>query len=955
VIPEGDPTSIASCERLRADLIQRLPSLESLDSGAWMNLARLADASPLYERLLLQHPDWAAWLSEDRVRDEEFTTRSLREFFQECCVAPADVSTPSERLAALRKFRRRMSMRVGYREVNNLCAPSTTVLELSLLAELCIEVCLSLATARMTATWGVPWDEEAARPAKFCVMALGKLGGYELNFSSDIDLIFLYEGEGHGMKAGALSTVANPEIFARIAENAVRALQDTTSDGFLFRVDLRLRPEGEFGPIICSLSSLENYYSSSGQAWERLALIKARPVAGNKGLGEELLESVQSFRYPRHPPPFVLQEVAAMKARTELEVVGSDALQRDIKSGFGGIREIEFRVQSLQLLNAGRYPFLQTGSTIAALAQLARYELLPADEAVFLEEAYWFLRAVEHRVQMREERQTHQLPTNPDEFSAIARSLGFSDVTAFKSHLEDVRERVHEGFSKWFAGGDDFGEFNQWWLFLTTGKPDAFVSARIDGWFRSAPESASEVRLFALGNLSHPVTRELVTRFIDLAKSLDAVMPSLGRPAGTLRRLARFAETYGTRQQFFNACAMNPELFRVIAMLFDRSEFIFDVLHLHPEILEEVLRPEILRKQNDRDVLLAELAAGAGSKDFANWLWLYVKAEQIRLSIGLLLRFSDPAAVERDMTLVADTVLEHLLDKHDPEGRLAVVALGKFGGRELTQGSDLDILVLSSSKDTIGDDDALRALQKELTHRGPLGSTFELDLRLRPHGEAGPLIVTLDALEAYHRDGSAQEWELQVLTRARVVAGNEELAERFYAWRDRLLYTNPPTGEQENRLWALRMRVERERDKSDPAELALKCGPGGLIDIEFLVQLLQLRHGAAAPTLRQTNTRALLDELIACRVVDHESGARLADNHEFLRRIERNLRRDTSRPASIIDSGEKMAVLASWLGFASADEFWTDHVRRMRETRALVLQILKFSPETGGTPAFARG
>jgi glutamate-ammonia-ligase adenylyltransferase len=289
VTPEGDPTSIAISERLRVDLVQRLSSLESLDHYAWLRLARLADVSPLYERLLLQYPDWAEWLSEKHVRDEEFTARSLHDLFEKSCPAHPNASLHSEHHAALRRFRRRMSMRVAYREVNSLCAPETTVLELSLLAELCIVQCLSLATARMTATWGAPWDEEAGKPAKFCVMALGKLGGYELNFSSDIDLIFVYEGEGHGMKDGALSAMANPEIFAKIAESTVHSLQSSTADGFMFRVDLRLRPNGDFGQIIRSLTSLENYYTSSGQAWERLALIKARHVAGNKGMGEELM------------------------------------------------------------------------------------------------------------------------------------------------------------------------------------------------------------------------------------------------------------------------------------------------------------------------------------------------------------------------------------------------------------------------------------------------------------------------------------------------------------------------------------------------------------------------------------------------------------------------------------------------------------------------------------------
>lgn len=923
-------------------------------------LARLADASPLYERLLLRVPEWAAWLSDENVSRAEISRRALRDFLarsagQQRVERPAVEMSQAERLTALRVFRRRMSMRVAYREVNGLCTPASTVLDLSSLAELCIEECLAIATSHWAASRGVPWDESRGRPARLCVLALGKLGGIELNFSSDIDLIFVYEGDGHGLKENAPTASTNPEIFARIAETTVRHLQEPAPEGFMFRVDLRLRPEGDFGPIISSLSSLENYYASSGQAWERLALIKARPVAGNKGLGEELLESVQSFRYPRHPPRSVLQEVAAMKARTEQEVVGSEALLRDIKSGFGGIREIEFRVQSLQMLNAGRYPFLQTGSTIAALAQLSRYELLEPTEASFLEEAYWFLRSVEHRVQMREERQTHELPTDPVELAAIARSLGFHDLAAFTVRLDTIRRRVHEGFSKWFEGSDEIDEFNAWWSFLTTGKPNASVTSRIDRWFGSAPGSAAEVQLFARGNLSHPVTRELVARFIDLAKSLDSVMPGLAKPAGTLRRLAHFAETYGTRQQFFNACALNPELLRLIAMLFDRSEFIFDVLRLHPEILEEVLRPEILRKKNDRDVILSELAAGAGSADFADWLWHYVKAEQIRLAIGALLGFSGPADVEKDLTLLADSVLEHLLARHDRCGKLAVVALGKFGGCELTHGSDLDIMLLSDSEETRDDELVLRAVQRELTHRGPLGSTYELDLRLRPHGEAGPLVVTLDALAAYHDGGSAQTWEKQLLTRARIVAGSTGIADRFHAWREQRLYTSPSTADEERAMWAMRLRIERERDRSDPPERAFKSGPGGLVDIEFAAQMLQLRHGHVIPSLRRTNTGDVIAALISCGVIARDAGNPLLENLRFLKRIERNLRRDTSRPSSVIDLGEPRSALAIWLGFPSAEEFWAEHVRRMQETRNLVLSIMALETAQEGTEPGHKG
>lgn len=937
----GESTSIPSPEGLRAELVQRLPALETLDTDSWSRLARLADASPLYARLLNRSPELAAWLSEEGVTQGDFNSRTLRDSFDGQCALPAHAeSSQAERLAALRSFRTRISMRIAYREVNKLCNPASTVEEMSLLAELCIEECLHLATTRWSASRGIPWDQERSRPARLCVLALGKLGGRELNFSSDIDLIFFYEGEGFGLKDGTPTASMNPEIFARITETTVRLLQESSPDGFLFRVDLRLRPEGDYGPIVGSLSSLENYYATSGQTWERLALIKARPVAGDKGLGEEFLESVQSFRYPRHPPRSVLQEVAAMKARTEREVVGSEALQRDIKSGFGGIREIEFRVQCLQMIHAGRFPFLQTGSTIAALTQLARYELLEGEESSFLEEAYWFLRAVEHRIQMREERQTHQLPASAEELAALARSLGFGDEITFCKKLEAVRKRVHKGFSTWFEGTDEDDEFNDWWSFLTTGKPGENVTSRIGKWFDSKTGGAPDVQLFARGNFSHPVTRELVSRFIDLARSLDAVMPGLARPAGTLRRLAHFAETYGTRQQFFNACALNPQLLRVIALLFDRSEFIFDVLRLHPEILEEVLRPEILRKKNDREVILSELKSGAASDDFADWLWHYVKAEQIRLAIGALLGFAEADNVEQDLSLLADSVLEHLLGRHDSEGALAVIALGKFGGRELTHGSDLDIILLSEAEETRPGEFVLRALQKELTHKGPLGSIYELDLRLRPHGAVGPLISTLKSLAEYHSSDSAQQWEKQLLTRARFVAGNAEVAERFERWRTALLFNEPSSMEAERTMWAMRLRIERDRDRTEPPERAFKSGPGGLVDIEFAAQILQLRHGAGIPALRSTNTKETIERLITNGIVARRSGETLIENLAFLKRIERNLRRDTSKPAAVIENGESKATLASWLGFSDQAEFWDEHVRRMNETRQLVVSLL---------------
>jgi len=936
---------VPGARELRDELLaaEGAVKLAGLPADAWDRLGRLAAASPLYAQELRRHPAYAAWVTQPDNEATEFRFRALREEWQQMAadraLDPGTAPVP-DRLEALRAYRRKISLRIAYREVNALASAETTVGELSRLAEFCLQKCLDWAGAQWTARLGVPWDEDLDRPARLGVLALGKLGGGELNFSSDVDLLFFYEGEGCTRRDGISTSRANVEVFTKIVEDTATFLQQQTGEGFLFRVDLRLRPEGDAGTLVRSFGELENYYAAAGQTWERLALIKARPVAGDRALGAELLESLHSFRYPRHPPPSMLMEVAAMKARTEREVVGADALHLDIKSGHGGIREIEFMVQCLQLMHAGRFPFLQTTATVAALQQLARYELMPRADAAFYREAYWFLRAVEHRIQMREEQRTHQLPREPAGLAAIATTLGLDSAAALQARLTEIRDRVHARFREWFAGSDDAGEFNDWWALLVRGERSAAIAARLAAWFRDDPAAVEQLGLFVRGDRTHVLTRELVVRFAELARNFDALLPTLAQPLETLRRLAQFAETYGSRQQFFNACAVNPPLLGVLARLFDRSGFIFEVLRQNPGIFEEVLRPEILRKAKDADALRAELVAGEAAGDFAGWLWQYVKAEQIRLAIGELLEFVTPVELEERLSLLADAVLSHGLQRVDPAGRLLLVALGKYGGRELTFGSDLDLLLVGAGDDTSADEPRWRALERLVGQHGPLGGAFALDWRLRPHGDAGPRVTTLPALRAYHAGGGAQVWEKQLLTRARVVAGAPELAREWTAWQAELLYGAPATAAEEQAMWAMRLRIERERDRVDPPERALKTGAGGLIDIEFAAQLLQLRHGAAQPALRSPETRRVLAALGELGILPADTTERLRANFDFLKRIELSLRRDTAQPVSVLGEADAQERLARWLGYPTREVFWADYTRHLAETRALVLAAL---------------
>jgi glutamate-ammonia-ligase adenylyltransferase len=373
-------------------------------------------------------------------------------------------------------------------------------------------------------------------------------------------------------------------------------------------------------------------------------------------------------------------------------------------------------------------------------------------------------------------------------------------------------------------------------------------------------------------------------------------------------------------------------LFRVFSILCDRSEAIVELLCAHPEIFDEVLRPEILRRRRNAREMDDEISGAAGAPGFPDWLWLYVRAEQVRHALAGILGDLGPAGIEAMMTELADAVLRRL----SLGSGVLVVALGKFGGGELAFGSDLDLMFVARDG---GEADALGvvgSVRASLGRGGPLGPAFTLDLRLRPHGQAGAEATSISALDAYHRPGGGgQMWERQSLTRARVVAGPPMLAEAFRAWRDRLLYEAPASDGQIEEIRAMRGRIEKELGAGPPG-VAFKACAGGLADIGFLVQALQLRNGHSDVGLRVAGTRKALHAIAAAGLVPWAQMAVLSDNYEFLRRIETALRLDANRAVSVLPTDtDDLQALARWLGFASADLFLSEHLRRLGETRRI--------------------
>ena len=788
------------------------PALESLTEEHARILAALFSGSQALTLLLFKHPDWAnSVLTPENLahpRRAEGLRREINGFLQ-----PALQSRDyAGAFSKLRQFKQCEMLRIAARDLARLGDAPQITRELSDVADATLDATLQLCRRQLTERLGTPWhlDAEGAwHPTQFCVLGLGKLGGQELNYSSDVDVIFVYSEEGHIFKepprksANTGRAMASHQFFKRLAEAFIAEVSRSTPDGMLHRIDLRLRPEGDAGPLVRSLSSCENFYAQWGQTWERMMLIKARCVAGDAPLADEFMEMIQPFRYPRSMGEGTLREIAAMKARIENEVVKSGELDRNVKLGRGGIREIEFVVQTAQLLNGGRIPFLQGQQTLPTLQKLEQYQRLSGGEARGLAAGYCFLRDVEHRVQMENNLQTHTIPADRASRERLARLMGFAKLAAFekalKKHTDCVR-RIYEKFVQADAPESPSslprqfrGAETEWKRILAEhGFKDVEKSFRLLNQFANGPgfvhvshrttELAMQLvpALLALCRPGTPQSAKPETRNPKLETK------TLSDPDRVLARLDSFITAYGARAMMFETWAANPQIFELLLLLFDRSEFLAEVAIRTPDLVDELVLSGRLRKSKSIEEILQDLRHGWNDEDQRLWLRRYHQAEFMRIGLRSILGLADYEQNFLELSALADACLRYALDvalrkeklKNSP---LVIIGLGKLGGRELNYGSDLDILFVADDKAR----EDLPRLQKIAVHvmdllgsQTELGIAFVTDARLRPDGEKGLLVNTLGAYEEYYRH-RAQLWEIQALTRTRPVAGDMKLGERF--------------------------------------------------------------------------------------------------------------------------------------------------------------------------------
>jgi glutamate-ammonia-ligase adenylyltransferase len=798
-------------------------------------------------------------------------------------------------------------------------APIThTARELSHLAEAGWELALSEASLAATRRLGAPLRADG-KPSTIAVIGMGKLGGEELNAGSDVDVVLIYDTDD-----GAAGDASLHEYWTAVARRAVRTLEEPTEDGFVWRVDLRLRPEGSQGPLVYSWAAAERYYETWGRMWERVAWLRGRPIAGDLSLGAAFLrEVIGPFVYRRPVDPAIATSLAEIMQRTRTEMK-ADA-RRDLKQGPGGIREAEFFVQALQLIWGGREPSLRVAGTLSALDRLRIKGLVTDRESRDISDAYVLLRQVEHAIQWRTFMQTHSLPAESGELETLARVVGFKYGSELTAALDRARAAVNERFSS--LRTEALREPLRYTFLLSKlEQKSPELSEAVAEKFGEADISEHLVALARRPDgLLGSLTRE---RYPGLADRILEALRTSSDPEQAALYLRSFFGHFLSPDAYVTALGEEPRAVRRLVTVLGASAFIGDLITSRPDLADVALFGESLtyvddaKQAVDQEVetwerLAAESspAVGEGNEERREAFTASLGRAATRVTVGV--GVADLAGelpnreVTRVLSALADRVLEHAVRYEmggAPRG-LAVIAVGKLGSGDIGYGSDLDVqfvydpAVLHDSHDAPEHFSRLAQRIIRLVS-GPHAAGYELDTRLRPSGSQGLLVTSVSAFARYHgvrlagapEDDDASRvsvlssgaaWERQALLRARACAGDMELGERVIRIAHVAAYERgePPALE----LHHLRMRMEKELAREREGRFDLKTGRGGLLDVEFATQWLQMRHGRD-PRVRTTDTVGALHALRDLRVLTRETFEALRDGYVFLRRLDQRMR-----------------------------------------------------------------
>ena len=801
--------------------------------------------------------------------------------------------------AALRRLRCNVLLRVMARDLAGWSSLDEIVGTMSALADHALQAAVRWHARELTALYGQPRGEAAGAPQSLHVVAMGKLGGNELNVSSDIDLVMLYPEDG---ATDGARTISNHEFFGRAAQRVTTTLADVTADGFVFRVDNRLRPWGEAGPLAIGFDALENYLLTNGREWERFAWLKARCVCGDEAAALEAI--VRPFVFRRHVDYSAIAALRDLHRQVRDEVTRRELFD-DVKLGPGGIREIEFIVQLYQLVRGGRDALLRARSTRESLTALATRGLLDAEDAAQLDRAYVFLRTLEHRLQYLDDQQTHRLPLpHSDDRALVARAMGLPDWDAFDATFDDQRRVVSSHFARIFAATAD------------SGAEDIILPLAIE------PAAAAAERLAALGYSDPPA---LIAEWNRLRTSLRIrTMPARSQaqferlvpqavlaaarqtaPDAALIRLLRLLETIARREAYLALFTEFPAALAVVARLVGASAWVADYLARHPILLDELLADRAMLAPPDWPALGTELRLQLDALDTdveqqMDALRHFKQQQTIRLIAQDLAGDLALETLSDHLSALAELILRETLRlawrdvkaRHREQPRLAIIGYGKLGGKELGYASDLDIVFLYDDDAPNAQENYVRLAQRItawLTTMTPGGTLYETDFQLRPDGSKGLLVSTVDNFDAYQRE-HAWVWEHQALTRARACIGDTDVGLRFEQIRRDILLLPRDRATLAHDIIAMRDKLLAAHPNTS-GEFDLKHDRGGLIDVEFAVQYLVLAHAhQVAELTANLGNLALLKIAAQHRLLPAGLATDAQDAYRQLRRLQHALR-----------------------------------------------------------------
>lgn len=926
----------------------------------------------------------------ETVRQSDGLPKSQRQLTDELVEEIMTLEKESSVLRALRRFKRRQTLRIAFGDIIKKQSLEVVTNQISRVAVAVVEASLQAAGRKLFHKRGTPRTERG-HMAHFTVLALGKLGGRELNYSSDIDLMFLYDREGQ--TDPDQESIDNSQYFSELGRELVRLMAEQTDLGAAYRVDMRLRPNGKHGPLAIGFDEAIRYYDNRGRTWERQAFIKARPIAGNIELGNAFLQRLEPWIYRRNITQADIAGIRTLKRRIERNAIEAGDELLNVKTGYGGIRDIEFMVQFLQLLHGGELPALRTGNTLTAIDRLAENGCLQPQEKDLMSESYRFLRKIEHRLQIMFDLQTHVMPDGIEERRKLALRMGYNDMswqTALDAFNADFK----------FMTDADRRMLNH--LLVNAFHDDVETAAEVDLLLEPEPEESQIRSVLGKYHFSDPLKAyQLLSDLMDEKNPylsarrcrhfLIAIAPELLKaisetpvPDQTLTTLTTVADALGAKGGLWELFSFNTPSLTLFVRLCAYAPFLTDMLRRDPGMLDGLMDSLVLDKIPDRDVLdehLTLLCTNAEQLEpilngFKNDRILHVGTRNI---LGRSSIKETTAAISDIAQLCLKQIIVYecrkLVARHgtpsldDPSDsnthwdatgqyfhpcRFVVVALGKLGGREMNYHSDLDLLFfyekdgrtspvffdeqgglcsMDESKTQIISNQEFfnlltRNVVKQMTLFSSWGKLYDVDLRLRPRGKGGTLATSREELLRYFQDGTGALWERQMLCKARVVFSSDlitrdsekgnfpKIARRVMEMVREVQYALPL-----NENWIEQIRDMRKRLQESSREDQIKRGAGGTVDVEFIVQMLQLKYGQARPGINIPNTFDAIERLYATNILETADYLVLSEGYRFLRTLESFLCLLNQPSSKQLPQDEvELKKLAFLAGFSSSEK-----------------------------------